>query len=52
VGSTNVVTYHVRRVGIERSQGGLGSAMAMILMLLLAAIVSAVFVTAGRRSET
>lgn len=52
VGSTNVVTYHVRRVGIERSEGGLGSAMAMILMLLLAAIVSAVFVTAGRRSET
>jgi multiple sugar transport system permease protein len=52
VGSTNVVTYHIRRVGIERSEGGLGSAMAMILALFLSATVSAVFFTAGRRSET
>jgi multiple sugar transport system permease protein len=51
VGSTNVVTYHIRRVGIERSQGGLGSAMAMIVMLILAALVSAIFAAAGRRSE-
>ena len=35
VGSTNVLTYHIRRVGIERSQGGLGSAMAVTLMLAL-----------------
>ncbi|TYK91641.1 sugar ABC transporter permease, partial [Streptococcus pyogenes] len=30
VGSTNVLTYHIRRVGIERAQGGLGSAMAVM----------------------
>ena len=35
VGSTNVLTYHIRRVGIERAQGGLGSAMAVTLMLSL-----------------
>ena len=35
VGSTNVLTYHIRRVGIERAQGGLGSAMAVTLMLAL-----------------
>ena len=35
VGATNVLTYHIRRVGIERSQGGLGSAMAVTLMLAL-----------------
>jgi ABC-type sugar transport system permease subunit len=51
VGATNVVTYHIRRVGIERSEGGLGSAMAMILVIVLSAIVSLVFLAAGRRSE-
>jgi multiple sugar transport system permease protein len=50
--STNVVTYHIRRVGIERSQGGLGSAMAMILAVFLSATVSAVFFAAGRRSDS
>ena len=52
VGATNVVTYHIRRVGIERSEGGLGSAMAMILVIVLSAIVSMVFLAAGRRSDT
>ncbi len=33
VNATNVLTYHIRRVGIERGQGGLGSAMAVTLML-------------------
>jgi ABC-type sugar transport system permease subunit len=52
LGSTNVVTYHIRRVGIERSQGGLGSAMAMILVVFLSVTVSAVFFAASRRSDT
>ena len=43
VGSTNVLTYHIRRVGIERSQGGLGSAMAVTLLIALVAAVSLVF---------
>lgn len=42
-GSTNVLTFHIRRVGIERSQGGLGSAMAVTLMLALIVAVTAVF---------
>jgi multiple sugar transport system permease protein len=50
-GSTNVLTFHIRRVGIERSQGGLGSAMAVTLMLALIVIVAAVF-AANRRSES
>jgi multiple sugar transport system permease protein/sn-glycerol 3-phosphate transport system permease protein len=49
-GSTNVLTFHIRRVGIERSQGGLGSAMAVTLMLALIVIVAAVFAT-NRRGE-
>ena len=53
VGSTNVLTYHIRRVGIERAQGGLGSAMAVTLMLaLIVAICAAVRLRAtaeGRR---
>lgn len=49
-GSTNVLTFHIRRVGIERSQGGLGSAMAVTLMLALIVIVAGVF-AANRRSE-
>lgn len=44
VNSTNVMTYHIRRVGIERSQGGLGSAMAVTLMLSLIVVVTALFV--------
>lgn len=42
-GSTNVLTYHIRRVGIERAQGGLGSAMAVTLMLALIVIIVALF---------
>jgi len=42
-GSTSVLTWHIRRVGIERSQGGLGSAMAVTLMLALIVTVTAVF---------
>ena len=48
VGSTNVLTYHIRRVGIERSQGGLGSAMAVMLMLALIVTVVALFALARR----
>lgn len=47
-GSTNVLTFHIRRVGIERSQGGLGSAMAVTLMLALIVTVFAIF-AANRR---
>ena len=46
VGSTNVLTYHIRRVGIERSQGGLGSAMAVMLMLALIVTIVALFALA------
>lgn len=46
VGSTNVLTYHIRRVGIERSQGGLGSSMAVTLMLALIVTVVALFALA------
>jgi ABC-type sugar transport system permease subunit len=49
-GSTNVLTYHIRRVGIERAQGGLGSAMAVTLMLALIVIIVALFAFA-RRTE-
>lgn len=42
-GSTNVLTFHIRRVGIERAQGGLGSAMAVTLMLALIVTVAALF---------
>ena len=49
-GSTNILTFHIRRVGIERSQGGLGSAMAVTLMLALIVAVTAVF-AANRRSK-
>lgn len=43
VGSTNVLTYHIRQVGIERSQGGLASAMAVTLLLALMVVVTLVF---------
>jgi multiple sugar transport system permease protein len=43
VNSTNVLTYHIRRVGIERAQGGVGSAMAVTLMLALIVAITAIF---------
>jgi len=49
VNSTNVLTYHIRRVGIERAQGGLGSAMAVTLMISLAVAVGALFAFAKAR---
>jgi multiple sugar transport system permease protein len=51
IGATNVLTYHIRRVGIERSQGGLGSAMAVTLMLALIVTIAAVFALARRGAE-
>ena len=51
VNSTNVLTYHIRRVGIERSQGGLGSAMAVTLMLALIVIIVALFAYARRGGD-
>lgn len=51
VGATNVLTYHIRRVGIERAQGGLGSAMAVMLMLSLIVVVSAIFAFMNRKDD-
>ncbi|BCP55147.1 ABC transporter permease [Kaistia sp. 32K] len=51
VGSTNVMTYHIRRVGIERAQGGLGSAMSVTLLLALVITVTAVFAFARREDR-
>jgi ABC-type sugar transport system permease subunit len=51
VGSTNVLTYHIREVGIERSQGGLASAMAVTLLLALLVAVTLVFALARRRDD-
>ena len=51
VGSTNVLTYHIRRVGIERAQGGLGSAMAVTLMLALIVVICALFAFANREGR-
>jgi ABC-type sugar transport system permease subunit len=51
VGSTNVLTYHIRRVGIERAQGGLGSAMAVMLMLSLIVVIFALFAFARRKDD-
>jgi len=51
VGATNVLTYHIRRVGIERSQGGLGSAMAVTLILALIVTVVALFALARRGGD-
>lgn len=50
-GSTNVLTYHIRRVGIERSQGGLGSAMAVTLMLALIIIIVVLFAFARKTDD-
>ena len=49
VGSTNVLTYHIRRVGIERAEGGLASAMAVMLLLALIVTVAALFAMARER---
>jgi len=49
VNATNVLTYHIRRVGIERAQGGLGSAMAVTLMLSLIVAITALFAFARSR---
>lgn len=49
VNATNVLTYHIRRVGIERAQGGLGSAMAVTLMLALIVVIAALFAFARSR---
>jgi len=51
VGSTNVLTYHIRRVGIERAEGGLGSAMAVTLMLSLIVVICVVFAFLGRKDD-
>lgn len=49
--ATNVLTYHIRRVGIERADGGLGSAMAVMLMLSLIVIIVLIFALARRNEE-
>ena len=49
VNATNVLTYHIRRVGIERGQGGLGSSMAVMLMLSLIVAIGALFAFARSR---
>ena len=51
VGSTNVLTYFIRQVGIERSQGGLASSMAVVLLLALAVVVTLVFALARREDD-
>ena len=50
-GSTNTLTFFIRRVGIERSQGGLGSAMAVMLMLALLVAIVALFALARRGGD-
>jgi ABC-type sugar transport system permease subunit len=50
-GATNVLTYYIRRVGIERAQGGLGSAMAVMLMLSLIVVIVAIFRLARSHGE-
>jgi multiple sugar transport system permease protein len=52
VNATNVLTYHIRRVGIERAQGGLGSAMAVTLMLALVVAIAALFAFARSREKS
>ena len=49
--STNVLTFHIRRVGIERAQGGLGSAMAVMLMLSLIVVIVLIFAMARQKEE-
>ncbi|MBO6716317.1 MAG: sugar ABC transporter permease [Rhizobiaceae bacterium] len=49
--ATNVLTFHIRRVGIERAQGGLGSAMAVMLMLSLIVAIVLIFALARQKDE-
>ena len=49
VNATNVLTFHIRRVGIERAQGGLGSALAVTLALALVVAIAALFAFARSR---
>lgn len=49
VGATNVLTFHIRRVGIERAQGGLGSSMAVMLLLALGLTVALIFALFNRK---
>jgi multiple sugar transport system permease protein len=49
--ATNVLTYHIRRVGIERAQGGLGSSMAVMLMLSLIVVIVLIFALARDKGE-
>jgi ABC-type sugar transport system permease subunit len=51
VGSTNVLTYYIRQVGIEQSQGGLASAMAVTLLLALMVVVTLVFALARKGED-
>jgi ABC-type sugar transport system permease subunit len=51
INATNVLTYHIRRVGIERAQGGLGSAMAVTLMLALIVSITALFALARSQEK-
>lgn len=50
-GSTNTLTYFIRKVGIEQSKGGLGSAMAVMLLLVLTVTVALVFALLRRDVE-
>jgi len=43
IGATNVLTYHIRSMGIEKGFGGLASAMAVTLLIALVVVVSLVF---------
>lgn len=52
VGATNTLTYYVRQVGIDYGQGGLGSAMAVTLMLALIVAITALFGFARARSQS
>jgi multiple sugar transport system permease protein len=51
VGSTNVLTFYIRQVGIERSQGGLASSMAVVLLVALAVVVTLVFALARKEND-
>lgn len=43
IGSTEVLTHYIRSIGIEKGAGGLASAMAVVLLVALVAIVSLIF---------
>lgn len=50
-GSTNTLTYFIRKVGIEQSKGGLGSAMAATMLVALGVTVALVFALARRLGD-